>query len=62
MIQIAMCWTIRGWLEFNLANAKPHVWIMKENTHLVDFEWTEAEQAKLKTLVERYTLQGTSEA
>ena len=32
------------------------------NAHLVDLEWTEEEQAKLKTLVERYTSQGASGA
>jgi len=26
-----------------------------ENAHLVDLEWTDVEQAKLKTIVERYT-------
>jgi DNA/RNA endonuclease YhcR with UshA esterase domain len=62
MIQIGKRWMIRRWLEFNLANVKPHVWITKENAHLVDFEWTEADQAKLKTLVERYTSWGTLEA
>jgi hypothetical protein len=55
MIQIAKPWTIRRWSESKFALGKPLVWIPKENAHLVDLEWTEEEQAKLKTLVERYT-------
>jgi len=62
MIQIAKPWTIRRWSESKLANGKPLVGIPKENAHLVDLEWTEEEQAKLKTLVERYTSQGASGA
>jgi len=62
MIQIAKPWTIRRWSESNLANGKPLVRIPKENAHLVDLEWTEEEQAKLKTLVERYTSRGASGA
>jgi len=52
MIQIAKPWTIRRCSESKLANGKPLVGIPKENTHLVDLEWTEEEQASLKTLVE----------
>jgi len=55
MIKIAKPWIIRRWSEWKLANGKPLVRIPKENAHLVDLEWTEEEQAKLKTLVERYT-------
>jgi hypothetical protein len=62
MIQIAKPWTIRRWSESKLANGKPLVRIPKENAHLVDLEWTEEEQAKLKTLVERYTSRGASGA
>jgi hypothetical protein len=62
MIQIAKPWTIRRWSESKLANGKPLVRIPKENAHLVDLEWTEDEQAKLKTLVERYTSRGASGA
>jgi len=62
MIQIVKPWTIRRWSESTLANGKPHVRIPKENAHLVDLKWTEEEQAKLKTLVERYTSQGASGA
>jgi hypothetical protein len=50
MIQIAMPWTIRGWSESNLANWNPVVQIPKENAHLVDIEWSDDEQAKLKVL------------
>jgi len=62
MIQIARPWTISRWSESKLANRKPLVWIPTENAHLVDLKWTEDEQGKLKTLVERYTSQGASEA
>jgi hypothetical protein len=62
MIQIAKPWTIRQWSESTLADGKPLVRIPKENAHLVDLEWTEEEQAHLKTLVERYTLRGASGA
>jgi hypothetical protein len=50
MIQLAKPWKIRRWSESKLANWKLLVWIPKENAHLVDREWTEDEQAKLKTL------------
>jgi len=46
----------------NLENRKPLDWTPKENVHLVDLEWTEDEQAKLKTLVERYNSLGASGA
>jgi len=62
MIQIAKPRIIRRWSESKVANGKPLVWIVKENAHLIDLEWTEDEQAKLKTLVERYTLRGASGA
>jgi len=62
MIQIAKPWMIRMWSESKLANGKPLLQIPKENAHLVDFKWTEQEQAKLKTLVEGYTSQGASGA
>jgi hypothetical protein len=62
MIQIATPWTVRRWSESKLTNGKPLVRIPKENAHLVDLEWTEDKQAKLKTLVERFTSRGTSRA
>jgi len=62
IIQIAKPWTIRRWSESKLANGKPHVWIQKENAHLLDLEWDEDEEAKLKTLVDRYTSGGASGA
>ena len=62
MIQIAKAWMIRRWVESKLANGKPLVRIPKENAHLIDLEWTEDEQAKLKALVERYTSCGASGA
>jgi hypothetical protein len=55
MIQFAKPWTIWRWSESKLPNGKPLVRIPKENAHLVDFEWTEDEQAKLNTRVERST-------
>ena len=36
------------------------MWIPKENAHLIDLEWTEDEQAKLKAPVKRYTSCGAS--
>jgi len=62
MIQIAIPWMIRWWSESELANRKPVVWILKENELFPDVELTEQEQAQLKTLVERYTSRGASEA
>ena len=58
MIQIAKPWTILRWSESRRANGKSLVLILKENAHLVDLEWTEEEQAKLKTLVKKNTSQG----
>jgi hypothetical protein len=60
MIQIAKPWTITWWSESKLANGTPLHRIPKENAHHVDVERTEDEQAKLKILVERFTLPGTS--
>jgi len=60
MIQIAKPWTIRRWSESKITNGKPLVRIPKEKAHLIDLEWTEEEQAHLKTLVERYTSRGAS--
>jgi hypothetical protein len=62
MIQIAKPWTIRRWSESKRAHGKPLVRKPKENAHLVDLECTEQEQAKLKTLVERYPSRGASGA
>jgi hypothetical protein len=62
MIQIDKPWKIRRRSESKLANGKPPVQIPKENAYHVDLKWTAAEQAKLKTLGERYTLRGTSGA
>ena len=62
MIQIATAWIIRRWLESKQGNGKPLFRILKANAHLINLEWTEEEQAKLKTKVERYTIQGASGA
>jgi hypothetical protein len=62
MIQIIMPWTIRRWSESELANGKPLLQIPKENVHRLDLKLTEDVQAKLNTVVERYTSQGASEA
>jgi len=62
MNKIAKPWMIQRWSESNLANGKPLVQIPKENAHHVDLEWTEDKQAKLMTLVERYTSRGASGA
>jgi len=53
LIVIAKPSTNRRWSESKLANGKPLVQIPKENAHLIDPEWTEEEQACLKTLVQR---------
>jgi len=55
IFQSAKPWTIRRWSESKVANGEPLVWIPKENPHLKDLEWTKEEQAKLKTVVKRYT-------
>jgi hypothetical protein len=60
MIQIAKRWIIKRWSDSKLTNGKSLIRIPKENAHLVDLKWNEDEQAKLKTLVERYTLRGAS--
>jgi len=62
MIQVAKPSPIRRWWESTLDNGKPLIRIPKDNAHLIDLEWTEDEQAKLKTLVERYTSRGASGA
>jgi len=62
MIQIAKPCTIRRWSESKIADGKQHTRIPKGNAHLMNLEWTEDEQANLKTLVERYTSQGASGA
>jgi len=41
-----------------LANGKPLVRIREETAHLIELEWTEEEEAHVKTLVERYTSRG----
>jgi len=61
-IQIAKPWMIRRWSESKLTNGKPLLRIPKENAHRVDLECTEDKQAKLKTLVERFTSWGASGA
>jgi len=62
LIQIPKPWTMRRWSESKLANAKPLVRIPKEKSDLIDLEWTEDEEAKLETLLERYISQGASGA
>jgi hypothetical protein len=53
MIQIAKPWRIRRGSELELANGKPLARIRKETVHLIDLEWTEEENAHLKTLGDR---------
>jgi len=55
MIEIAKPWTIRRWWELKLANGKRLGRIWKPNAHFIDLEWTEEQQAHLKTLGESYT-------
>jgi len=60
MMHIAKPWTITRSSESGNANGKPLVCIPKENAHLGDLEWTEAVQAELTTLVDRYISRGAS--
>jgi len=53
-------WTLRRWSELTPANWKPRIQIPKENVLLIDYQWTEKEQAKLNTLVETSTSQCAS--
>jgi hypothetical protein len=62
MVRIANPRTTRRQSEWKLATVKPPVQIPKGNVHRVDLKWTEDEQAKLQTLVERFTPQGASGA
>jgi hypothetical protein len=62
MIQLAKPWTFRRGSESKLCNGKPLVRTPKENAQLIDLEWTEEEQAWLKTMVDRYTSRGASGA
>jgi len=55
MKQIAKPWMIRRWSESKLANGKPLLRIPQENAHLIGLEWTEEEQANLKTPVKMST-------
>jgi len=59
IIQSAKRWMIRRLSELKLANGKPCVPIAMENAHLIDFVWSNDEQAKPKTIVGGYTSRGT---
>jgi len=52
MIKITKPWTITRWSVAKLTNGRHHVPIPKENAHHIHLEWTEEEQAELKTSVE----------
>lgn len=60
MIQIAMPWTIKRWVESKLVNGKPLVQILNDNAPIIVPQSTDVEEAKLKTLVERSTSWGAS--
>jgi len=62
IIQIAMPWTMRRWSDWKLANGRPLVRIPKKIAFVFDSKWTDAKEAKLKTLVERHTRHGASGA
>jgi hypothetical protein len=62
MIQIAKPWMLRKWSRPKLANGPRLFRILKKNAPIVHLEWNENEHAKLQTLMERYTSQGTSGA
>ena len=50
IIEIELLCMIRKWSELKLANGQPVISIRKDNAPLLDLEWTEGNQAKLKTL------------
>jgi len=60
MIQIAQSRTIRRWSGSKLANGKLLIYICKENTMLVEYEWTEKVQAEVKIVVAGHTWLGLS--
>jgi hypothetical protein len=62
MIQSVQPVMIRRWSESTLANWKQLVLIPNKNEKSVNLQWTKDEQAKLQTVVERYTLLGASGA
>jgi len=62
MIKILKHWSIVRWSGSTLKTGKPLLWIPKQNAHLVDRQWTEEEQATLKTVADSYTSQGPSGA
>jgi len=62
MIQNGKRLTILRWSESKLPNVKPLIRILMENAHYIDRDWTEDEQAKLKTLGERFMSRGASGA
>jgi hypothetical protein len=62
MVQMSKPWTSRRSSDSNFINGTPFVQILTDYAHHADLKWTEDEQAKLSTHVERYTLQGASEA
>jgi len=55
MTKIPKLWMISWWRQSALLNGKPLIHIPQDTAHLIDLRWTEEEQAKLKTLLERYT-------
>jgi hypothetical protein len=60
MITIRMPWMIRRSPGSQFAHGRPLVGLLEVNAHLVDLEWTKDKQAKLKSIVERYTSWGAS--
>jgi len=60
MIPIAMPWMMRRCSELTLANGKCDIYILYVNRNLFDHEWTDAEQAKFKILVQSFTSQSTA--
>jgi len=61
MIQMVKVRIMRRWSELKLMNRKLLVRIPKDNAHLIDLQWTDNQQAKLKTLVKNYPFRGTLE-
>jgi len=56
MRQIGMSQMIWRWLELQLPNGKPLIWIPKNEVYLTDQEWPKLQHAIQMMIVDRYTL------
>jgi hypothetical protein len=60
IIEIVNPWMVKWWSQLKLANRKPLVRIPMQNAHLIHLDWTEEEQAHVKTMVESYPSWGAT--